>query len=259
MTAPRPSMADAAGGRVSVVMPAYNAADTLEGSMRSVLEQTHADVELLVVDDHSRDASWDIVQRIAASDRRVTAIRQPRNAGVAMARNAGIEAASGAFLAFLDSDDQWHPRKTEVQLACMRDSGMRLSYAAYERVDGQGRTLSTVLPPAEVTYRDMLRSNRIGNLTGMYDRALGDASFRRVGHEDYVFWLEMVRRAGVAGCAGRPAPLARYLVRPDSLSSGKLKAARWQWHIYRDVEGLGLAASTRYFLDYAANALSKRC
>jgi teichuronic acid biosynthesis glycosyltransferase TuaG len=244
--------------RVSVVMPAYNAAGTLEASMRSALAQTHAAVELLVVDDRSTDASWELIQRQADADPRVVPIRQPRNGGVAAARNAGIEAASGRYVAFLDSDDTWYPDKLEVQLAALRESGARVGYAAYERVDAAGRVLSRVRPPARATYAEMLKGNCIGNLTGLYDRSLGDPRFGAMGHEDYVFWLGLVRAAGEAVCAQPDRMLASYLVRQGSLSSNKLRAARWQWRIYRESERLGVLRSGWYFAHYAARAVGKR-
>ncbi len=244
--------------RISVVMPAYNAAATLVRSMASVLAQSHAEVELLVVDDCSRDATWELIQAAAHVDTRVVPIRQPSNRGVAAARNAGIEAATGAFIAFLDSDDTWHPHKAARQLAHMRASGALIGYAAYRRVDAQGRVLSLVRPPQRVDYAEMLKSNRIGNLTGMYDRSLGEARFRRVGHEDYVFWLELVRRAGQALRLPEADPVADYLVRDGSLSGDKLKAARWQWRIYREIERLGRLRSGWYFAHYAGNAVLKR-
>jgi len=243
---------------VSVVMPVYNAAATVAQSMHSVLAQTHAGVELLVVDDCSRDGSAAVVDDVAATDPRVVTLRLPRNGGVAAARNAGIEAASGDYMAFLDSDDWWHPRKLAVQIARMHATGARVSYTGYQRVDEAGRPLSLVRPPGAVGYADMLKSNRIGNLTGVYDRSLGDARFQRVGHEDYVFWLQMVRRAGIAVCATDPEPLAFYRVRAGSLSADKLKAARWQWRIYREVEKLGWTDACRYFVHYGVNALAKR-
>ncbi len=243
---------------VSVVMPAYNAERTLLHSMRSVLEQTYGAVELVVIDDCSSDGSWACIERAAASDPRIVALRMPRNGGVAAARNLGIDRARGDCLAFLDSDDRWHPRKLEIQMARMRAAGARLSYTAYQRVDEEGRILSTVQPPPSVDYADMLKSNRIGNLTGLYDRSVGDARFRKVGHEDYVFWLEMIRRAGHAVRADEGEPLAFYLVQARSLSSDKFKAARWQWHIYRDIEQLDVARASWYFAHYAGNALAKR-
>lgn len=249
---------DAPRAKVSVVMPAYNAAATIAASMQSVLGQRHDDVELLVVDDGSRDATPEIVAAIAETDRRVVPIAMAANGGVAAARNAGIEAATGDYMAFLDSDDRWHPDKLAVQLAAMRAHGARVSYTAYQRVGEDGRELSRVRPPPRVTHADMLRSNHIGNLTGIYDRVIGDAYFERRGHEDYVFWLDRVRRAGEARRAGDDAPLAYYLVRAGSVSANKWRAAGWQWRIYRDVEGLGRMNAARHMVYYVAHAVSKR-
>ncbi len=244
--------------KVSVVMPAYNAAATLRSSMESVFAQTHTEVELLVIDDRSKDATWEIVQEVAARDPRVVPIRQTRNGGVAAARNAGLDAATGTHIAFLDSDDRWHPDKLATQLAHLRETGAAISYTAYRRFDESGRTLSIVRPPAAVGYVDMLKSNRIGNLTGLYDRALGEARFQRIGHEDYVFWLALVRKAGIARRVPTDAPLADYLVRSGSLSADKTKAAKWQWNIYREVEKLDPIRSAWYFAHYAAIAVAKR-
>jgi teichuronic acid biosynthesis glycosyltransferase TuaG len=242
--------------RVSVVMPVYNAESTLRRSVESVLAQTHRDLELVAVDDGSRDASPGMLAAFARADPRVKVIRQA-NAGVAAARNAGVAAATGTHVAFLDSDDWGHERKLERQLEHLDATGARIAYACYQRVDEAGVPLSTVCPPQRVDHSAMLRSNRIGNLTGLYDRALGDAVFQRIGHEDYAFWLEMVRRAGYAVRVGNE-PLAWYCVRSSSLSSDKAKAARWQWNIYRNIERLSLPLAAWYFLHYAGNALTKR-
>ena len=104
----------------------------------------------------------------------------------------------------------------------------------------------------------MLRSNHIGNLTGLYDRSLGDAAFRTVGHEDYVFWLEMVRRAGSASCVPGDQPLAYYCVRDGSVSADKWRAACWQWRIYRDIAHLSWLSSSQHMCHYAWQAMRKR-
>lgn len=243
---------------VSVVMPVYNAEPWLARSIDSVLEQSHAALELVAVDDCSSDRSWPMLQDYAARDARVRVIRLQKNTGVAAARNAGIAAATGRYVAFLDSDDWWHPRKLEWQLAQMIEAGAQVSYGPYDRVTPQGRLLSRVRPRQAVDYRDMLKSNHIGHLTGMYERSLGAAGFQRVGHEDYVFWLEMVRRAGRAICVSAPAPLAWYLVRNGSVSANKLRAAAWQWRIYRQIERLGWLASAVYMAHYTWHAVRKR-
>ena len=243
---------------VSVVMPAFNAAATIESSMHSALMQADADLEIVVVDDRSSDATWEIIEEMMVRDPRVVGARQARNQGVAAARNLGLEAARGRKIAFLDSDDRWHAGKLAAQVAFMEQTGSAICYAPYRRVDETGACKSVVVPPTRVDYRDMLRSNHIGNLTAIYDRSLGDGRFQRIGHEDYVFWLDMVKRAGHAVRLPGADPVADYLVRSGSLSGNKWRAARWQWDIYRRLVKLDVVRSAWYFTQYAAIAAAKR-
>jgi len=244
--------------KVSVIMPVYNASRWLARPVESVLAQSHHNLELIAVDDGSADDSVERIERYALADTRIRVVRQPVNGGVAAARNTGLSLARGDYIAFLDADDWWHPRKVELQLAAMRASGARVSYASYQRVAEDGRLLSRVTPPARVTWRQMLASNFIGHLTGMYARELNDARFQRIGHEDYVFWLSQVKRAGHAVRVDHDEPLAYYLVRDGSVSSNKWRAARWQWAIYRDVEHLGLVDAIACMVRYGWNAIAKR-
>ena len=133
-----------------------------------------------------------------------------------------------------------------------------VSYTAYQRVAEDGRALTMVVPPERVDYAGMLYSNRIGNLTGIYARSLGDVAFQKMGHEDYVFWLDRVRRAGHAERVPDARPLAYYLVRGGSVSANKLRAAGWQWRIYREIELLNWPRSAWCMLHYMAHALLKR-
>ncbi|HET7329406.1 glycosyltransferase family 2 protein [Dyella sp.] len=243
---------------VSVIMPVYNAEGWLPRAINSVLAQSHSRLELIAIDDGSSDRSPGMLDAYATFDARVRVLRQPRNGGVAAARNAGIAAARGDYVSFLDADDWWHPAKLEHQLAGMLASRALISYASYWRVAEDGRVLSKVTPPLQVNWQDMLASNFIGNLTGMYARSLGDVPFQRIGHEDYVFWLEQVRRAGKAVRVASPEPLAWYLVRERSLSANKLRAASWQWDIYRSVAKLGWMHSAYCMARYARHAVIKR-
>ena len=243
---------------VSVIMPVFNAERTMRQSIDSVLRQSEERLELVLIDDASTDGSVLILDEYALLDRRIKVLRQPANAGVAEARNAGIRAASGRYIAFLDSDDWWHPRKLELQVNQMQATGATVSYTAYQRVAEDGRLLSIVEPPLQVDHADMLCSNHIGNLTGVYDRRLGDVPFLHMGHEDYIFWLDRVRRAGRAIRVSHDGPLAFYLVRGGSVSSNKLKAACWQWRIYRGVEQLSLPRAAWHMMHYVGNAMRKR-
>lgn len=111
---------------ISVIIPTWQRAAWIEGAVRSVLEQSHTRLECLVVDDGSTDATDALLDKLAAEDSRVIVLRQ-ENMGVSAARNAGIERASGEFIALLDSDDHWLPHKLARQLAFMRRHNLEIS------------------------------------------------------------------------------------------------------------------------------------
>jgi glycosyltransferase involved in cell wall biosynthesis len=127
---------------VSVIIPTYNRAHLVVRAIDSALAQTHANVEIIVVDDGSADGTGDLIQCRYAAEPRVVFFRQ-ENMGVAAARNAGLRAARGSFIALLDSDDVWQPWKIELQLRCLdrfADAGM--IWTDLEAIDADGRLVS---------------------------------------------------------------------------------------------------------------------
>mgnify|MGYP003293160590 FL=1 len=103
--------------KISIVTPAYNCAKYLEEAVNSVLSQTWQDWELLIIDDCSRDNTYACMQEIAKQDQRIRIFQNSRNLGAAGTRNFGIRQAKGQWIAFLDSDDLWHPEKLTKQMA----------------------------------------------------------------------------------------------------------------------------------------------
>jgi len=110
---------------VSVIIPAYNAESTIETTLKSVLEQSYCNLEVLVVDDGSGDLTAEIVQQVAAKDDRIFFFKQA-NAGVAAARNLAIEHSQGKYIAPLDADDIWYPQKLEEQVKCIMQAEPRV-------------------------------------------------------------------------------------------------------------------------------------
>jgi len=124
---------------VSIIVPTYNRAYCLPRTIDSVLAQTYTHFEILIIDDGSTDNTRELVAGMAARDGRIRYLFQP-NAGVSAARNCGLRAARGAYIALLDSDDVWKPWKLEVQLACLTflpEAGM--IWTNMEAVDPEGR------------------------------------------------------------------------------------------------------------------------
>lgn len=158
----RPSiLADAL---VTVVVPAYNAEDTIDETLRSVRAQTHRNLEIIVVDDGSRDATADIAARHAADDNRLRVVRQD-NAGVAAARNTGWRMGGGDVFSFVDADDLWSPEKTAEQLAVMRAKpDVDLVYSWYVIIDGDSRI--TLQWPGEEWEGDVLSRLLVSNFIG---------------------------------------------------------------------------------------------
>ncbi|MFI7273297.1 glycosyltransferase family 2 protein [Streptomyces sp. NPDC049879] len=239
---------------VSVVMPVYNSAATLGASIRSVLAQTHTDLELLVTDDQSSDDSMDLLQEFARQDERVLPRSAPERGGAGRARNLAIERAKGDYVAFLDSDDMWLPEKTERQLAFAASGTAPLTFTSYYKMDADYAGESTdftpngrVVPAREhVDYRAMLVRDYIGALTAMYDRtALGTRLMpEMLKRQDYALWLSIMRDGHDA--RGLTEPLAVYRAhQAGSLSSNKLSLVQYNWALYRKHEHLSVPRSTR--------------
>ena len=230
------------GKTVSVVMPAYCCSASLRQSVASVVGQTWQDWELLIADDCSPDDTYAAACSLAEDDRRIRVFQTSSNAGPAAARNLALENARGKYVAFLDSDDLWLPEKLERQISFMERTGAKFSCTAYDRISEDGQTvLGRVTPYAMADYRKVLyTANPVGNSTAMYDReALGEFRVPAIRkRNDFALWLAVLKKTdyvyGMTDC------LAQYRVRGNSVSSRKSDLLRYQWELYRHVEGLNL-------------------
>ncbi len=216
---------------VSVVMPAYNVAPYIGEAIGSVLAQSFTDFELLVVDDGSTDDSRAIAEEYARQDRRIRVLRKP-NGGISSARNLGLQAASGAFIAILDSDDVWLPDFLRTQVAILEaqlgiDIVTANAWFLGSRLDGQparpwpdtrpAPDLAQMLADEEAVFVMSVFRRKVYETIGEFDEALRT-------NEDYDYWL----RAAVAGFRfhRNDTPLGRYRRRDDSISANELRMVR---------------------------------
>ena len=124
---------------VTVVMPTWNRLPLVEEAVRSVVAQTYAHWELIVVDDGSTDGTAERVQALGES--RIRVLRQPHTGNLGALRNCGAAAGSGELIAFLDSDDVWLPRKLELQVRALAETQAQWGYARYEMMDAMGEAI----------------------------------------------------------------------------------------------------------------------
>jgi teichuronic acid biosynthesis glycosyltransferase TuaG len=244
--------------RVSIVCPAYNAADFLPAAVDSVLAQSVAHWDLIIVDDGSTDATAEIALRYSQEDSRIRVVELGENRGVAQARNAGIIAAEGRWIAFLDSDDYWLPNRLQRGLDFAEGANASFVYSGYRAISHDGRHLSSLVRvPKKVRHSELLRSNVVATSTVLIDRAtIGD--FQMVEHpsEDFICWLAILKRIPFAH--GLPEDLARYRITESSLSRDKSKVLGIVWSIYRNVEGLSTPRSVLMMVQYAIRGLAKQ-
>ena len=118
---------------VSVIIPSYNRSGSIERSARSVLNQTYTDLELIIVDDCSADNTREVVDALAKEDARVRYICHEHNQGACAARNTGIDAAVGEYIAFQDSDDFWLPEKLQIQMDRVLQNDAEVVFCKYKR------------------------------------------------------------------------------------------------------------------------------
>jgi glycosyltransferase involved in cell wall biosynthesis len=179
---------------VSVIIPAFNAAEYLRRTLDSVLTQTYQKIEVIVVDDGSLDATGAIVQEFVARDPRVQLIRQS-NAGVGAARNTGIRRARGKYIAPLDADDFWFPEKLEKQVARLEQCGNEtgLVYCWSRLIDQDGALVNGYPHTVEGRLRQaLILRNIVGNGSAPLFRA---AALDKVG-----LYLTRAEQGGVQGC-----------------------------------------------------------
>ncbi|WP_336929156.1 glycosyltransferase family 2 protein [Vibrio cholerae] len=240
---------------VSIIMPAHNAKEFIATSITSVLEQTYAFFELIIVNDRSTDDTKSEIEKF--SDERVVVINnESDHGGVSIARNIGIKKARGEYIAFLDSDDYWFPQKLDLQLKAMKDTGLSICHSSYYRVNHIGGKINQVPVLEHVRYKDQLLGNKIPNLTGIYNcNKLGVFEQKDIGHEDYEMWLRILRKGDSIGL---DLPLACYRVLPKSVSSDKIKAAMWHYKILASLSDIGFLKRKFLFVCYIISALKKR-
>ena len=248
-------------GLISIIVPVYNAGAYIRETISMVAAQTYGNWELLLVDDGSEDDSREkIRESMESGDARIRLIEKQQNEGAARARNTGIEASKGRYVAFLDADDLWMPDKLEKELAFMKEKQAAFVFTAYEFGDEDAkRTGKVVNVPPSLTYFKALSRTVIFTTTVMLDTERTGRELIRmpeVKSEDTATWWKILKNGFTA--YGLNEVLAVYRRPARSLSSNKLEAIRRIWNLYRKQEKLSLWYSVYNLFFWAVRATRRR-
>ena len=243
---------------VSIITPSYNSEKFISETIKSVLNQTYKNWEMLIVDDASKDKTIQIINTFCKQDSRIKLFQLKNNSGAALARNKGISQAKGDFISFLDSDDLWLPKKIELQINFMQKMNCGLSFTSYDIINEKGNFKNKIIACKDkLDYNRMLYSNEIGCLTAMYNKKiLGKIFFPEIRkRQDYGLWLKILKIQKYA--FGLPIVLAHYRDRSNSISNNKLEMVRWNWNLYKNVENLPFITSIYIMIVWAYRGFKK--
>ena len=246
---------------VSIVVPVYNCEKFINHTIKTVLNQTYQNWELLLVDDCSTDNSVSIINGYVAGDNRIKLIKLKENSGAAVARNEGMKNANGKYIAFLDSDDLWNENKLKKQINFMKKNKYVFTYTGYEFVDEEGNKLDKIVKvPEQLTYKQALKNTTIFTSTVIFDvQELGKELIKmpnvRRGQDTATWWK--VLKTGIIAY-GLDESLSMYRRSNNTLSSNKVKALKRTWNLYRNVEKLPFFTSLFNFIFYCFNAVKRR-
>ncbi len=224
-------------GKVSVIMPAFNAEATIATALRSLIRQSYPNLEIIVVDDCSTDATAEIVAGMARGDGRIRLVRQPENRGAYPARNRGLAEACGDFITTHDADDWSHPQKIELQLATLAPAPELVGVMSY---------WARIRPPFQFTtnwrlgheivhwsHSSFLFRRAVRDRVGSWDEVRVSADTEYIWRVERVYGPQSIRKIMA------DVPLAFALDDESSLTRHKLTHVRTTYHglrhYYREI------------------------
>ena len=243
---------------VSIVMPLYNSEKYIESTLKSILNQTYKNFELIIIDDGSKDSGSDIIKEYLKSDSRIKYYRNKKNSGVSFSRNRGIELSEGKWIAFIDSDDKWENSKLETQINYANNSGAEFLFTGSAFIDERDNLYPGIYSvPTKVNYKSLLKCNYISCSSVLIKKKYLEVNkFGRDDiHEDYACWLRILKQENISAY-GISKPLLLYRVSRNSKSGNKIKSAKMLYGTYRYL-GLNTIKSMYFWICFLLNRSKK--
>lgn len=243
---------------VSVIIPNYNTEKFLAETINSVINQTYTNWELLIVDDHSSDKSVEIIRSFSDKYPNISFLKTITNSGgPATPRNVGIDASKGIYIAFLDSDDTWFPKKLEFHMNFMlrENSNFSSTYRNNFSLPAQAHwSLNKNLKLKVYSFKELLKKNLIDTSAVIIKKdIIGDIRFdpspSLIAIEDYDFWLKILKARDEKILVSKVETI-NYRITGENISRSKIKMAMKFFHVLRKHE-VSFFMSLYYFFNYS--------
>ena len=243
---------------VSIIMPYFKNKEFFLQSIKSVLDQTYGNIEVLIVYDDYNKEDLSYIKNCINKDSRVKIFINDKNKGVAYSRNKAISYATGEYIAFLDCDDYWELEKINLQLNFMLLNNHNFSFTAYNIIDRNEKNIGQIRAKNSLKYKDLLKSCDIGLSTVILKRnLLKDLNFPELKtKEDFVLWLSLAKKS--VSLNGFDKILTSWRKSSNSLSSSVIQKLKDAFKVYYIYENKSYIASIIYVIRLSVYALIKK-
>ena len=243
---------------VSVIMPYYNKRNYFLDSINSVLNQTYANLEIIIIYDDQKTEDLKYIKSCIKKDSRVKILLNDKNRGVAFSRNKAISVAQGEYIAFLDCDDYWEINKIEIQINYMLTHDYDFTFTAYQIIDTNGKIVGKIRAKKKLEYNKLLKSCDIGLSSVILKRKLlNDTKFPELTtKEDFVLWLLLAKKS--VSLNGFDKILTSWRKTSNSLSSSVIQKLKDSFKVYYIYENKSYIASIIYVIRLSVYALIKK-
>ena len=246
--------------KVSVIIPYYKKKLYIKKTIKSVIRQTHQNLEVIIVYDDEDKSDLNYIKSIINFDKRIRLIINKKNVGAGVSRNIAIKSSKGQFISFLDSDDLWSRTKIEKQLNLLRKTRTSICHTSYYVIDSKDKIKGLRIAKNYLNYQSLLKSCDIGLSTVlMRKQVLNNKNLKFPNlktKEDFVLWLRILQDKNQIYSLNEK--LAKWRKLGNSLSSSVFQKLIDGYRVYYQYMNYNIFKSIYFVLCLSINFLKKR-